>query len=52
MTDKERADYRAQGALDSFLRSMGEKLEQEGRSKDYRLQFWTSLRFEMKERGS
>jgi hypothetical protein len=50
MSDIEKADFRAQGAFDNFLVEMERTLEREGRSPEYKAQFWRSLNEQM--RGS
>ena len=47
MSDTEKADYRAQGALQNFILDMQGKLSRENRSPEYQAQFWQSLRHEM-----
>jgi len=44
MSERERGESRAQGALDNFLKQMAEKLEQENRSKEYIEAFWREMR--------
>jgi hypothetical protein len=47
MSDAERGDLRASGALANFIADMRKRLEIEGRSQEYKSQFWRSLKQEM-----
>jgi hypothetical protein len=43
MSDAERGESRAQGALDNFLHEMEAKLYSENRSREYCKSFWAAL---------
>ena len=47
MSDFERGDARAQGALANFLLAMRNELNGFDRSDEYKAQFWATLRAEM-----
>ncbi len=47
MSEAERGDARAQGALAFFLEAMGREMDVKQRSKEYREQFYATLRVEM-----
>lgn len=49
MSEAERGDARAQGALAFFLEAMGREMDVKQRSPEYREQFFRSLRAEMGE---
>lgn len=48
MSEREKADFRAQGALQNFILEMQGNLNRERRTPEYQAQFWASLRGEMR----
>jgi len=49
MSDEQRAEYRAQGALANLVADMSYKMEREGRSQEYQDSFWRALDEEMRK---
>ena len=49
MSEEQRAECRAQGALDNFRADMAARLEREGRSPEYIDNFWRNLDLLMRE---
>ncbi len=48
MSDIEKACARAEGAFTNFIAEMEDKLEREGRSPEYKAQFWRELNGQMR----
>jgi hypothetical protein len=51
MSETERGDARAQGALDNFIQGMKCEMQSRRHSDEYVKQFWATLREEMAQRA-